>query len=156
MSKVMLLALGTLWLFAAGCARNGVLPAAIPGLERMTDEQKIAYVLEDVWRGMEARRVYQVLAHVSPRYLDQEGRDYTAIQEHVSYIMKAYTSIKITRMRPKIWIAGERARAVETFGTIAAPRDERKDPPINLQGQVMVYLERAGGTWQIVEWGPLQ
>lgn len=151
-----LLTAGIVWVIMAGCAQHGAMRVSIPGLERMTDEEKIAHVLEDVWRGMESRRVYQVLAHVSPGYLDQEGRDYNAIQEYISHIVKMYYDIKITRMRPKILIAGDRARAVETFGTIAAPWDARKDIPINLQGQVSVYLERAGSTWQIVEWGPLR
>ena len=52
-----------------------------------------------------------------------------------------------------IVVKGNRARAIETFGTVAEPADPASDPPINLQGQVSVSFEKADGRWQIVEWG---
>lgn len=156
MSKAVFLAMGLGVALATGCKTELPVQVRIPAMEKMTDEEKIAFVLDDVCQGMESRRIYKVLAHVSSSYLDQEGRDYEAIQEYLSYIVRSYVGIKITRTRPKILVLGDHARAVETFGTIAKPRDPRKDPPINLQGQVSVYLERAGDTWQIVEWGPLR
>lgn len=143
------------WMFMA-CAKDvSSLKTSLP-LVRMTDEDRVAAVLDDVAVGMESRRIYKILAHVSSSYLDQEGRDYEAMQEYLGYILKSYVDIKVTRTRPKILVLGDRARAVETFGTVAKPRDERKDPPINIQGQVAVYLERADDSWQIVEWGPLR
>jgi hypothetical protein len=57
---------------------------------------------------------------------------------------------------PRITIEeGVRARAVETFGTVAEPLDPKLEPPINLQGQVVVNLVKVGGEWQIVEWGSI-
>ncbi len=147
---------GLLALWTAGCAKDmSSLKAQLPRVGA-SDEERVAAVLDEVAAGMESRRIYQILAHVSSSYLDQEGRDYEAIREYLSYILRSYVEIKVTRTRPKILVLGDRARAVETFGTIAQPRDGRKDPPINLQGQVAVYLERADNTWQIVEWGPLR
>jgi len=138
---------------ATGCGES--LPQ-IPGLGgRASDEEQIATVLNDVQRGMEARKIYKVLAHVSRNYLDEEGRDYEAIREYLSGIVKAYREIRITRTSPKILVQGDRARAIESFGTVAEPADQDETPAINLQGQVAVYLERVDGAWQIVEWGPI-
>jgi hypothetical protein len=138
-----------------GCAQNAPVKVPFP-IGKMSDEEQVAFVLDDVWQGMQTGRVYKVLAHVSSSYLDQEGRDYEAMQEYLAQLFRSYSEIKITRTQPKILVIDNRARAVETFGTVAKPKDAKKDPPINLQGQVTVYLERAGDAWQIVEWGPLR
>lgn len=142
-------------LLAAGCQHG--LPVQIPGLTmgRTSDERQIAVVLEDAARGMETRRVSRIMAQVSPNYQDAEGRDYEAIREYLSRIVKGYRSIRITRTRPKIAVEGDSARAMETFGTIAEHTDPAREP-VNLQGQVEVRLERVNNKWQIVEWGFLQ
>lgn len=139
----------------AGCGGRMRLDVPLMPRDGLSDEEKIAFILNDVCLGMESRRIYKVLAHVSPGYRDQEGRDYAAIQEYLSEIVKEFSDVKITRMRPLILVQGNQARALETFGTVARPKDPRKMAPLNLQGQVYVYFERVGGAWKIVEWSPL-
>ena len=137
----------------AGCQSN--IPVNIPGLTSSgpSDEEQIAAVLNDVHRGMETKRIYKVLAHVSQNYLDEQGRNYADIREYLQGIMRDYREIRITRGRPRILVYQDRARAVEAFGTIAEPHDPVNGLPVNLQGHVSVYLERIGGAWKIVEWG---
>jgi hypothetical protein len=127
----------------------------IPGLTgpRMSDQEQIVNVLDDVHRGMQARKIYKVLAHVSRTYADAEGRDYNAMQSYLNDLFKSYKEISITRVQPQVYVEGSRARAVETFGTRAEPFNANENPHMNLQGQMNVYLEKTGNTWQIVEWG---
>ncbi|MCX5758696.1 MAG: hypothetical protein NTU83_09370 [Candidatus Hydrogenedentes bacterium] len=138
--------------------------ARIPGLQKLgeasgikrTDDEQIAGVMDDVALGMQSRRIYKVLAHVSRTYHDAEGRDYTKLEEYLNEIFRVYRTIRITRVVPRITIEeGVRARAVETFGTVAEPLEPNLEPPINLQGQVVVNLVKVGGEWQIVEWGSI-
>ncbi len=143
-------------LLAGGCAQD-LAGVSLPRLggERASDQETIAAILDDVHRGMESKRIYKVLAHLSRNYDDTEGRDYEAMRDYLSSIMRGYRHIRVTRTRPRIIVVGDRARAVEAFGTIAEPYEVAGGPPINLQGHVAVYFERAGGQWKIVEWGPL-
>lgn len=159
MRKVLLCAMSVVLALSAGCASSRL--DELPGIKELTrlsglrasDEERIAAVLNDVHRGMEARRIYKVLAHVSRNYHDAEGRDYEAMEAYLKEAFKNYREIRITRVVPRIVVKGNRARAIETFGTVAEPADPASDPPINLQGQVSVSLEKADGRWQIVEWG---
>jgi len=147
--------------FLAGCANT--FGTGLPGLEQLgqasglapSDEEKIVAVLDDVHRGMQNRQIYKVLANVSRNYYDSEGRDYNALQADLGELFKKYREIRITRVTPKIQVQGDYARAIETFGTFAEPYDPTAEPPINLQGQVPVTLEKVGGRWQIVEWGSI-
>ena len=129
------------------------------GLSRLTggqtDEQKIAGVLSDVAQGMESRRVNQVLAHVSPRYQDREGRDYEGLKRHLTTIIDNYHAIRVTRTPSRIQVQGDRARVVDTFGTLAQPNNPNEYPIVDVQGRVVVLMERTGDSWQILEWGPL-
>ncbi len=120
-----------------------------------SDEQKIAKVLADVAQGMESKRVYQVLSHVSQRYHDRAGRDYEALRQYVATILDNYKTIRVTRTPSRMQVQGDRARVVDTFGTLAQPNDLKEYPIVDLQGCVVVLLERSGDTWQILEWGPL-
>lgn len=142
---------------AVGCPRSQV-GLEIPGITRpkASDEEKIVTVLNDVQRGIQTKRIYKVLAHVSKDYYDQEGRDYEAIREYLNRLFKEYREIRITRTRPRVIVQGDRAQAVETFGTQAKPSTPRVGRPIDIQGQVTVYLEKVGEAWQIVSWGVLK
>jgi len=122
---------------------------------KLSDSEQIAFVLDDAHRGMETRRIYKVMAHVSRSYRDQEGRDYESMQAYLTDFFDRYPDIRITRARPRIIIRGNQAEAIETFGTRAEASDE-SDIDIHLQGQVTVYLRKENGVWKIVEWGPLQ
>ncbi len=146
------LALSTV-VYLSGCGQE--LPVDIPGLtsSKISDEEQILRVLEDVHRGMQSRKIYKVLAHVSRTYTDAEGRDYNGLQNYLKDLFKNYKEIQITRVQPRVTVQGNRARAVETFGTRAEPFNPNAHPPIVLEGQMNVYLEKMGGRWQIVEWG---
>jgi len=153
MKRALFLGFAPLLILMAGCGDGPKLD--IPGFgSKMTEEEKIAKLLEEVQRGMETRKVYQVMAHVSENYADQEGRDYEGIRRYLNDIMKNYREIVIRRTNPTIVIEGDRARAVDAFGTRAEP-DSGQVPPLNIQGQVSVYLEREAGEWKIVEWGDI-
>lgn len=148
---------GRLWsllllLAAAGC--NTGLPIQVPGLPmtRQSDEEQIAAILEDVRVGMETQRIFKVVSHVSRSYMDEEGRNYDAIVEYLNEIFNRYRRIEVKRVPPKILVQGDTAQVVETFGTIAEPVDGVQDPPINIQGQVTVYLQRISGEWLITAW----
>ena len=153
----------TLLLAAAACllclqaCQTADFPINLPGLSGggASEEEKVAKVLEDVRNGMESKRVYQVLAHVSPNYHDRDGRDYKAIREYLSTVMGNYREFRIVRTPPKIRVQGNQARAIESFGTTAEPVNANQYPPIDLQGQMAVLLEKDQGAWKITEWGPL-
>lgn len=125
-------------------------------LMRAPDDQQIAAVLQDVHAGMESKRIYKVLAHVAPHYQDQDGREIEALRRYLSEMFRGYRTIRITRTTPRIWVDGNRAQVIETFGTVATPFDNSSLPPLNLQGQVTVHLERVQNRWLIVQWGPLR
>ncbi len=130
------------------------------GLDRitgggMTDEEKIAVVLDDVRRGMESKRVYHVLSRVSKNYRDREGRNYDGLRDYLNTLMDNYKDIRITRTPPKIQVRDGYARVVESFGTRAESTNPTQYPPINLQGQMVILMEKNGGEWQILEWGPV-
>lgn len=122
---------------------------------KVSDEEKIALVLQEVQRGMESRRIYQVLAHVSRNYRDREGRDYSALSRDLNTLIQNYRDIRIRRAAPNIQVQGDRARVIDTFGASAEAVDPLQNPPINVQGQVSILLERVGNSWQILEWGPI-
>lgn len=144
-------------LFAAGllvgCGSNTPIDlSVIPGLSRPADEVQIARVLDDVHRAMEQKQVKRVLRHVAPAYADDEGRTYQQIEAELSELFRIYRSIRIQRAEPRITVEGDSARALETFGTSADPANLSEHPPINIQGPVVVYLERIDGVWLITRW----
>lgn len=130
------------------------LPVELPGITgpRGSDTEQIEAVLHDVHYGMESRKIYRVLAHVSRNYHDKQGRDYAGIQAYLNTIFREYRRIEVTRTRPRIVIQGTRARATETFGTRAEPANQSSYPAVDIQGQVNAYLEKVDGEWKIVEW----
>lgn len=153
----------TALLIGIACGCESTPKMNIPALRQISkaaglepdDDEKIVLVLDDVCVGMESRRIFKVLAHVSRSYRDSEGRDYAALETYLNEIFKRYRQIRIKRVVPKIVINGDEAQALETFGTVADPQDPTREPPLNLQGQVTVRLVKINGDWQIVEWGSL-
>ena len=140
-------------LLACGCASNGSLPVSIPGFSQSSDEEQVIKVLDKAHAGIQARSLGRVMAQVSPEYQDAAGRDYEALRKALGRLIKDYRQIDIKRTRPQVFIEGEQAKAIETFGTIAEPADSGKTPPLNFQGQVSVYLKKETNGWKIVEWG---
>lgn len=155
-TRFLILLLAVLLAPFTGCPRISDLEIPMIMGPKVSDEDQILTILDDVQRGVESKRVYKVLAHVSRNYYDQEGRDYIAIQAYLNQLFKEYRDIRIMRTRPRVVIEGARARAFETFGTQAKPVNPVSGRPIDVQGRVTVFLEKTGGTWQIVEWGPIQ
>ncbi len=139
-----------------GC--QGELPVNVPVVSsgQLSDEDQIATMLNDVRDGLQTRRIYKVLAHVSRNYTDPQGRDYDALQRFLVDIFKNYREIRITRVPPRVIVQDGRARVIETFGTRAEPIKPQVNPPINLQGQVNIYLEKVDGEWMITEWSRVQ
>lgn len=136
----------------AGCQSG--LPVDIPVLSgpRISDEEQIVRVLDDVAKAMQSRKIYRVLANVSQNYQDAEGRDYDEVQDYLKTIFRQYRFIEFTRARPRIAVQGDRARAMETFGTRATPFDDTEHRPIDFNGQVIVNLVKQGNRWKITEW----
>ncbi|MBX7255492.1 MAG: hypothetical protein K1Y02_03935 [Candidatus Hydrogenedentes bacterium] len=131
---------------------------SIPGItsQKVSDEDQIAAVLTDIHQGIQSRRIFKVLAHISRSYSDPEGMDYTALQNYLNEFFKNYKEVRVTRVPPRVFVQGTRARVVETFGTRAEPFNAEKNPPLNIQGQVNIYLEKVNGEWQITEWSRVQ
>lgn len=148
--------LGAIALLAAGCPANLPLDLSHLPLSRPADETQIAAILNDVQAGMETKRIYKVLAHVSRSYADEQGRNYEGIKDYLGDLFREYRTIRITRANPRIAVDGTSARAVDTFGTVAEPTEQSSYPPINLQGQVTVYLQKFRDQWMIVKWSPLR
>ncbi len=143
-----------LGLLFAGCGGGGV-NLDIPGLAgKASDEEQITKILSDVHLGMETKKVGKIMRHVSADYLDEEGRDAEGIRKYLNQVMNNYRSIDINRSASRILIQGDRARVVEAFGTRGQP-DNFQTPPVTLQGQVAVYLQRTDAGWKIVEWGAI-
>lgn len=150
-------ALAIALLTGGGCGTFAPLEMDFPIISagRVSDVEVIAAVLDDVHFGMQRGQVYRVLAHVSRNYRDAEGRDYAAIQQYLKEVFSRYRDLRITRVPPQITVNGYQATAVETFGTVAEPFGA-SEAPLQLQGQVTVYLEKVDNRWLIVEWGNVQ
>ncbi len=119
------------------------------------DDEQVAMVMDDVWRGMETRRIYQVLANVSRSYRDAEGRDYKRVEAYLNDAFARYKTIRIRRVPPRVVVEGDLATVVESFGTWGDPIKVGVDPVVSIQGQVTARLQREGGRWKIVEWSNL-
>ncbi|MFA6239750.1 MAG: hypothetical protein WC655_02400 [Candidatus Hydrogenedentales bacterium] len=140
----------------AGCEAE--MPQEITGItgQKVSDEDQIATVLNDIHQGVQTRRIYKVLAHISRSYTDPEGMDYQGVQNYLNEFFKNYKEIRVTRVPPRVFVQGTRARVVETFGLRAESFNPDRNPPLNMQGQVNIYLEKNGGEWQISEWSRVQ
>lgn len=140
-----------------GSASMFELPS-IPGVTagRVDERDRVTQVLDDIHRGIEQRRVFKVLAHLSRTYFDEEGRDYDTLRNLITTWLNDYREIRVTRPRPRVVVQGDRARAIETFGLQAKPVNPNDDRLVALQGQVTVHLDKMGNTWQIVSMSSMQ
>jgi hypothetical protein len=139
---------------SAGCvATTRDLP--VIGSPRLTDEQQILLVLDDVHKGMETKRIYKVLAHVSRNYYDDKGGTYQTVEAQLKDTFARYRNIRLTRTQPRIQIQGDHARAVQSLGT-RGDAINPQDVDLLLEGTLTVQFERVSGVWKIREWDPLQ
>ncbi len=139
----------------AGCATvydvPGVREIGKIASHKGTPEEQVTALLNDLARSIETRKVNRILAQFSPSYTDGWGRNRASLEAYVRDVYQKYRTISVTRVAPSVQIEGDKARVVETFGAVAEPRDAAKEPPINLEGQLSVRLERVDGDWLIVE-----
>lgn len=135
--------------FGCGCARTEWENPLT--MRPMTDAEQIAYVLSEVERGFETKRIYKVLAFLDPSFTDGEGHTVEQVREQISTLFKNYKRITITRVPPKLEIAGDQAKAVETLGFVAEPVNPVETPPLNFQGNLSVHLKKVKGEWVIVK-----
>jgi hypothetical protein len=138
-----------------GCQQLSRLEMPVFPGQGLSDEEQIAAILDDVQVGMEAERLSKVMAHVSEAYMDEQGRDYAAIRQYLEALFKDYGSVTVRRVNPQVVVQGDEARAVDTFATTAEPMDPTKTPPIDVQGELSVFLRREQAGWKIVKWSPL-
>ena len=157
MTKIALAGIVSLSLLISACTTtSSPLDLVTGGATRVSDQGQVAAILQDVHEGMERQRIYKVMAHVSPAYYDEAGRDYAAIQEYLKTVFQQYDVIRINRTAPRIVVEGDTARALESFGTVAETSDPSLGTEISLQGHVVVYFEKNAGIWQIVRWGVMR
>lgn len=147
MNKLWLLGLLVGMAGLQACQQNRELPRFT--WADMSDEEQIAAVLQQVQHGLERRRTELLLPYISQEYRDEAGRDYEAIHELLIKQLRNYREIRITRMPPRILVEGDNAQVIETLGASAQPADPLDISPIDLQGNITVYLERFAHTWQI-------
>ncbi len=156
MKARLLTALTLAGICAAGCAPRWDLDQVpLPGFQA-SDEEQIRAVLIDVRRGMENRQPFRILAHVSRGYQDPNGRTYQDLYGYFEDFFERYRNIRIERVRPRILVLGDHAQVLDTFATIAEPLDPTVDVPLNVEGQVYIYLDRIDGRWRIVSWDSAQ
>ncbi len=129
----------------------------IPLFEKKTstEEGKIITLLDSVEKMVERKQIKKVMNYVSMEYRDEQNRKYNDIREYLQSIARDYRVIRITRTIPEVKIEGNKASVLDTFGTIAEPYDPVKGIPVNLQGRVVITLQKETDGWKIISWGPL-
>ncbi len=140
-------------LFSCGTVRK----VDIPFISRnpSSEAEQIVAVLDNVERLIERKQVKKVMDYVSIEYLDEQNRKYNDIREYLQSIVRDYRVIKITRATPEIKIEGNIATVLDTFGTVAEPYDPVQGVPVNVQGKVIITLQRELDGWKIKSWSPL-
>ncbi len=141
-------------LAAGGCATQDLaLDRRVPVLGvQVGAETEIEAILAEVQWGMQERRKSRVLTHVSRNYQDPAGRRYADLYGYFDTIFSRYRNIRIRRSRPRILVLGDNAHSIERFTTTAEPVNPGLHPPLNMEGEVMAYFRREGGTWRIISW----
>lgn len=138
----------TLALLFVGCATDGMPSLPLPGQSGASQRSEIARVLEDLHDGVDGKKIFKVMAHVSPVYLDQEGRNKAGVQQAVKDFFSQYRRIRVTRTNPRLQFDGDEAVATESIGLIAEPF-EMEQAELNWYGEVKIWLRRSGGSWEI-------
>ncbi len=136
---------------------NTVQKMDIPFFEKKasTEEEKIVALLDSVEKWMERKQIKKVMDSVSMEYRDEQNRKYNDIREYLQSIVRDYRVIRITRTTPEVKIEGNKASVLDAFGTVAEPYDPVKGIPVNLQGRVIITLQKETDGWKIISWSPL-
>lgn len=120
-----------------------------------SDREQIIAVLDTVEKMIERKQVKKVMDYVSLEYKDEQNRKYNDIREYLQGIVRDYRVIKITRATPEVQVEGNKATVVDTFGTVAEPYDPVQGVPVNVQGKVVITLQKEPEGWKILSWSPL-
>ncbi len=129
----------------------------IPFFEKKasTEEERIIALLDSVEKMVERKQMKKVMDYVSMEYRDDQNRKYNDIRDYLQSIARDYRVIRITRTIPEVKIEGNKASVLDTFGTVAEPYDPVNEVPVNLQGRVIITLQKETDGWKIVSWSPL-
>ncbi len=142
-------------LFVLSCGTVKKIDIPFINRDSSTEQEKIIAVLETVEKLIERKQVKKVMDYVSLEYRDEQNRKYNDIREYLQSIVRDYRVIRITRATPEIKIEGNIATVIDTFGTIAEPYDPVQGVPVNLQGKVIISLQKEPDGWKIKSWSSL-
>ncbi|MCA1902972.1 MAG: nuclear transport factor 2 family protein [Candidatus Hydrogenedens sp.] len=120
-----------------------------------SEREQIISVLDSVERLVERKQLRKAMDYISLDYRDEQNRKYNDIREYLQGIIRDYRVIRITRATPEINIEGNKATVIDTFGTIAEPFDPVQGVPVNIQGKVIITLQKESDGWKIISWSPL-
>lgn len=143
----------SLFLFSCGTVRNIDIP--FMNKNSPTEQEKITTVLDTVEKLIERKQVKKVMDYISLEYRDEQNRKYNDIREYLQSIVRDYRVIRITRAAPEIKIEGNNATVIDTFGTVAEPYDPVQGIPVNVQGKVIISLQKEPDGWKIKSWSSL-
>jgi ketosteroid isomerase-like protein len=126
----------------------------IPFFEKKasTEEERIIALLDSVEKMVERKQMKKVMDYVSMEYRDDQNRKYNDIRDYLQSIARDYRVIRITRNDSEVKIEGNKASVLDTFGTVAEPYDPVNEVPVNLQGRVIITLQKETDGWKIVSW----
>lgn len=140
----------------AGCATSS--GTSLPLLSQTADakRQEIARVLDEVHQGLERKKIFAVLAHLSPRYADEDGRTQADARDTLKEFFSQWRTLRVTRTNPRLRVEARQAVALESIGVIAEPFDVEASP-WNWFGEVRISLEQDdSGEWVITRVGRTQ
>ena len=124
-------------------------------IEGKNPKERIIALLDSVEKMVERKQMKKVMDYVSMEYRDDQNRKYNDIRDYLQSIARDYRVIRITRTIPEVKIEGNKASVLDTFGTVAEPYDPVNEVPVNLQGRVIITLQKETDGWKIVSWSPL-
>ena len=135
-------------LLLVGCATDGMPSLPLPGQSEASQRREIARVLEDLHDGVDGKKIFKVMANISPAYRDEEGRNKAGVQQALKDFFGQYRRIRVTRTNPRLQFEGVEAVATESIGLIAEPF-QVEQAELNWYGKVKIWLRRSGGSWEI-------
>ncbi|GEM_PF-1167878 len=120
-----------------------------------SEQEKIITVLDNLEKLIERKQVKRAMNYVSIEYKDEQNRKYNDIREYLQSIVRDYRVVRITRATPEIKVEGNLATVYDTFGTVAEPYDAVQGVPVNIQGKVIITLQKEPEGWKIKSWSSL-
>ncbi len=132
-----------------GCASTANSPITLLSQSADVKRADIARVLDNIHQGVERKKIFTVLAHVSPGYADDAGRNQAAVRDLLKEYFSSWRTVRVTRANPRLKVEGRQAVALESIGVIAEPFDVEASP-MNWFGELRIWLElNDDGDWVI-------